>query len=335
VSRSRPALAAVVLLAAAGAALCGCGDAKQEGEGASRPAAAAGEAAAPAAPPLAVFVDSYPLAFFARRIGGDRVAVDFPAPPEVDPALWRPDAGTIARYQQADVILINGGGYAHWIDTAALPSSRVIDTSAAFADRLLASTGAVTHSHGGAGEHSHAGRATCWWLDPALAAEQAGAVAAAFAQARPHERAAFDRGLAALRSDLAAIDTRLEALATRIGSTPLLFSHPVYDYLIRRYGLVARSLDWEPTEAPSAAGWARLDHELEHHPARILVWEAAPVAEAAAELERRGIRSVVFAPLERAPAAGDYVSAMNDNVARLEAAFSPTGAPPASSTTSR
>ena len=184
-----------------------------------------------------MLVDSYPLAYFAQRIGGDLVEVSFPAPPGVDPSFWKPDADTIALYQKADLILINGAGFAAWVDTATLPGSRVVDTSAAIADRLLPLEGAVTHSHGGMGEHSHSGFATRLWLDPTLAAAQATAIASAFAAARPDDKASFDQGLAALRGDLEALDSKLTALASRIGATPLLFSHPVYAYLIRRYGL--------------------------------------------------------------------------------------------------
>jgi zinc transport system substrate-binding protein len=250
--------------------------------------------------------------------------VSFPIPAGVDPQFWTPDATIIARYQEADLILINGAGYAAWIDTATLPGSRVIDTSAGFTDRLLPLEDAVTHSHGGVGEHSHAGYATMPWLDPMLAIEQSTAIAAAFTSARPESAAAFDDGLAGLRRDLEALDARLAAVAGRIGSAPLLFSHPSYAYLVRRCGLDARSLHWEPSEVPGYFAWAQLDEKLTDHPARWLVWEAEPVAETKAELERRGIRSLVFAPLDRAPAAGDYLSVMGENVSRLEAAFSGT-----------
>jgi zinc transport system substrate-binding protein len=311
----RAVLVAVALLAA-----LGCG-----GDRSAAPAS--GERAGGAAAtrqPLDVLVDSYPLLYFAQRIGGGHATVSFPAPPGVDPAFWNPDAATVARYQKADLIVIDGAGYAHWITTATLPDSRVVDTSAAFTDRLLVVQGAVTHSHGGQGEHSHAGTATCWWLDPTLAIEQANAIAAAFARERPEGKPAFDAGLAALRRDLETLDARLAAVASRIGTTPLLFSHPVYDYLIRRYSFNARTLHWEPNESPDPAGWAQLEEKLAGHPAHLLIWEAAPTADTATELERRGIESVVFAPLAETPSRGDYLSAMNENAARLEAAFPPT-----------
>ena len=44
---------------------------------------------------LLVYVVNDPLKYFAERIGGDLVQVEFPAPPDVDPAFWSPDAATI------------------------------------------------------------------------------------------------------------------------------------------------------------------------------------------------------------------------------------------------
>ena len=272
---------------------------------------------------LVVFVDSYPLRYFAERIGGERVLVEFPVPSGADPAYWTPDASTIAEYQDADLILVTGAGYAKWVETATLPGSRVVDTSASLTDRLLPLEGAVTHSHGGMGEHSHSGYASTVWLDPGLAAEQAQAVADAFTRARPEGEAAFDENLAALRRDLDQLDERLAAVAGRIGDTPLLFSHPVYQYLTRRYGLNGRSLHWDPSEAPGHFAWAAFEEKLEGHPARLMVWEAEPLAETVVELEGRGIQSVVFSPAAATPESGDYVSVMKDNVARLERALDP------------
>ena len=74
-----------------------------------------------AAEPLTVYVVNYPLRYFAERIGGELVRVVFPAPADVDPAHWSPDAETVAAYQAADLILLNGAGYARW---AWGPSSR-------------------------------------------------------------------------------------------------------------------------------------------------------------------------------------------------------------------
>jgi zinc transport system substrate-binding protein len=66
---------------------------------------------------------NYPLQYFVQRIGGELVDVSFPAPRGVDPAEWMPDIDTVAEYQQADVILLNGAGYARWLRRMSLPAA--------------------------------------------------------------------------------------------------------------------------------------------------------------------------------------------------------------------
>jgi zinc transport system substrate-binding protein len=66
----------------------------------------------PSAETLTAYVVNYPLKYFAERIAGDHAKVVFPAPSEGDPAYWMPDAETVAAYQKADLILLNGANYA-------------------------------------------------------------------------------------------------------------------------------------------------------------------------------------------------------------------------------
>ena len=82
-----------------------------------------------------MYVVNYPLKYFATRIAGDAAEVVFPAPPDEDPAFWKPDVETIASFQRADLILRNGASYARWADHATLPASKVVDTSTRFRDR--------------------------------------------------------------------------------------------------------------------------------------------------------------------------------------------------------
>jgi zinc transport system substrate-binding protein len=292
--------------------LVGCGASEGGGEAPVGPGEVVG--------PLSVVAVSYPLGYFAERIGGGRVRVRFPVPAGVDPADWSPDAETVAAFQAADLILRNGAGYAGWVDRASLPRARLVDTSAAIRDRLIPLEGGLSHVHGPAGAHSHQGFASTTWLDPQLAVAQARAVADAFAKARPGQEAAFQAGLAALEADLEALDRHLAAAASALGDVPLLFSHPVYPYLERRYGLEARSLHWEPDQPPSQAAWRELDALLAEHPVRWLLWEAEPSEATRRRLEERGVRSGVFSPCGNAPEQGDYLDAMRSNAAALEAA---------------
>ena len=270
---------------------------------------------------LRIYTVSYPLAYFAERIAGDLAAVTFPAPPDLDPAFWMPDAETIAAYQGADLILLNGADYAKWLNKASLPRSRLVDTSRAFRDAYIRETGGVSHSHGPGGEHEHGGTAFTTWLDLDQAAQQAGAIAAALARKRSDAKEQIDRNLESLQGDLRRLDEGLSEITRMDPGRPLLASHPVYQYPARRYGLNLRSVMWEPDELPSEAQWSELEGILSEHPAKWMIWEGEPAQQSIARLRALGLESVVVNPCGNRPETGDFMSVMSDNVASLQRAF--------------
>ena len=267
---------------------------------------------------LHVVAVNAPLATLARAIGGPEVEVVFPAPPDVDPATWTPPPETVAAVQQADLVLRNGAGYARWLDRASLRTSRLVDTSVEFRAELIPIEGDTVHQHGPQGVHDPGAIAFTVWLDPQLAIQQAQAIAIAFTAARPGQAEAFARGLAALAGRLEALDQRLAAVSLKLGETPLLLSHPVYQYPTARYGWNARSLHWEPGELPDADEWRALDTLLETHPARWMLWEAPPAPEIRRRLVQRGITPIVFAPAANLPVGEDWFAVMESNVSAFE-----------------
>jgi len=268
-----------------------------------------------------VYTVNYPLAYFAERIAGGSVEVVFPVPPGVDPATWSPDAETIADYQQADLVLLNGAGYADWIQRATLSQSRLVDTSGALADRLIPVDDSLTHSHGPGGDHSHQGTAFTTWLDMELAVGQARAVFDALVRLRPENEPDYRERLHELEKDLGELDTRLKVVAERIGDQPMVFSHPVYQYLVRGYGLNGRSVHWESHEAPGDDQWRELFELLSNRNATWMIWEDEPLPDTVSRLEGMGIESLVFRPCGNRPIEGNFVSVMLDNVMALERAF--------------
>jgi zinc transport system substrate-binding protein len=267
---------------------------------------------------LVVYTVNYPLAYFAERIGGDLVRVEFPAPTDVDPAFWSPEPETVAAYQQADLILLNGAGYAGWTDRATLPPSRVVDTSAGFRDRYIEVEGAATHAHGPEGEHEHGTTAFTTWLDPTLALEQSRAIRDALSAARPEHGAPIDAGYASLEQDLAELDRSLRDAARRLGGRPVVGSHPVYQYLAARYGLALASVHFEPDSDPGPDGWSGLRELLDRHPARLMLWEGEPLAETRRVLADAGLQVVVYEPCGNRPVDGDWLSVARANLAYLE-----------------
>ena len=271
--------------------------------------------------PLSVYVVNYPLQFFAERIGGERVQVVFPAPRDVDPAFWVPEPEVVLAYQQADVILLNGAGYARWVDRVTLSPEKLVDTSDSFKSRYVTVPGAVVHSHGPEGEHSHGEVAFTTWLDMKLAMEHAGAVLKALGTLRPEHSAEFQRRFETLRSQLEKLDQQWTALTSEKFEVSLLGSHPVYQYLARGYQLKLRSVHFEPGELPGEKQWRELAGLLEDHPAEWMLWEAQPLAATVARLEKLGGKSVVFNPCANSPAQGDLLSVMRRNLEGLESVY--------------
>ena len=272
-----------------------------------------------------VYTVSYPLQYFAQRVGGNVVRVVFPAPGELDPAFWQPEPEVVAEYQAAELILLNGAGYAKWTSLVSLPAAKLVHTSAAFEDALVRVEGAVTHAHGPGGEHAHEGIAFTTWLDPTQAIRQAAAIREAFAAAWPEHAAAFDQGFTGLETDLTALDEQLAAAVASDPARPMLASHPVYQYLERRYGLNIESVQWEPTEHASGGMWRDFRRLLSDHPARWMLWEGEPLAETAARLRELGVEPIVFDQCGNVPAEGDYLSVMQANAERLARAYGRAG----------
>jgi zinc transport system substrate-binding protein len=257
-----------------------------------------------------IYTVNYPLQFFAEAIGGDDLDVVFPAPPDVDPADWTPDMDTLLDYQAADLILLNGAGYAEWTKGVYLARSRLLDTSASFKDRLIAEeSDQVPHVHGPTGwEVKGAAIAVTTWLDLSLARAQAEAIRDAMVARWPDHGAAFAQRHAVLDAELTTLDAALSEALTPLRGRHVLASHPVYQYFERRYGLDLTSFHWEPDLTPQPEEWAALNALLGQRAATVVLWEDEPTPETRAALQARGLRVALLPTLSNRPPEGDFVS---------------------------
>lgn len=288
----------------------------------------------PYAPPPAprravpeVWTTFYPTTYVAQRLGGPEVKVVCPLPAEADPAFWRPDTATLAGYQAADLIVINGAGFEHWVVEASLPPSRVVDTSQGFADTFIQLEGGVTHSHGTGGTHTHEGIDGHTWFDPLNLKAQAEAIRKALARRLPAAQATWDARYAALAQDLDALDAAFRALGSLPAGQHLYASHPAWNYAARRYGWGTVTWHLDPGEMPSDADLAAIKARLVEKPSRVMLWEETPLPAIAERFAKElGLTSIAVPPCEsESPedrAAGrDYLARMRANVEALRPAF--------------
>lgn len=246
--------------------------------------------------PPRVVVVNYALQYFTERLLDDTADVVFPVSADVDPSFWRPSIADISMIQSADLILLNGAGFATWVDRVSLPRSKVVNTTAGIEDQFIV-TESITHSHGDGGEHSHEGLASYTWLDPALAIAQAEAIASAIIARELAQAGDVDANLAELRAELEALDEQTRIALDGLGDVAIIATHPRYQYFARRYGLSINTLEWEAGAMPNDAEIADLRALTTETQAQILIWEATPPVAAFELTQELGLQNVVFTPL--------------------------------------
>jgi len=263
---------------------------------------------------------NYPLYYFAQRIGGELIQLEYPIPNGVDPAYLIPDDSALTVYQSADIILANGAGYAGWMNNVSLPANRIINTSVSMDGEYIPLKDVATHSHGLEGEHEHTGYAFTTWLDFQIAVAHAQAIKDIIVDKLPDSKDEIEEKYISLKTELLDLHESMKAVSGLggISEQNILGSHPVYQYLSKAYGLQIQSVHFEPDEIPSADQWNEFDILVEHHPTSIMLWEDEPLPQVADILNKKGVQVMVFNPCGNRPENGDFMEVMNLNVRTLK-----------------
>ena len=268
---------------------------------------------------MLVVASNYPVYYFASRIVMDTDTAIEVVFPDItgDPANWIPSVAQVRTLQSADLILINGAGAEPWLDLMSIDKRRLVDTSAALTDRFIPITEDAQHQHGPEGEHSHQGSAFTLWLDPQMAIGQVRAITDVLVKHAPNDAQRMRNNAATLERDLVALDEKLAAAFANLNGRAMIFSHPVYQYLQRRYDINGLAVHWEPDEEPGIPAWIELQRMLAKRPATIMIWEDEPLPAVVARLANTGIVSVVYQPAANWPVSGDFLTTMSGNVRRI------------------
>lgn len=284
--RSRPGRAIAVLLCAL--AVAGC-----------RPLSAD-------ATTFPVVASFYPLAEFARRIGGERVTVRTLVPAGAESHDYEPTPQDVAAISRARVLVFNGAGFEPWVAklSGELPASAV--TVNATAGLPLA------------GGDPHV------WLDPVLAQDQAAAILAGLVRADPGGRTFYQTNAARLTDELGALGRRYADRLRVCRTREFITTHAAFGYMARRYGLQQISIaGLSPGVEPSAGRLRALVHLARRHGVRVIYAETLVSPRTAETLALEIGASVrVLNPLEgmtedELRQGKNYFTVMDENLSRL------------------
>jgi len=142
----------------------------------------------------------------------------------------------------------------------------------------------------------------------------------ALVRKRPAHQAEFQRNYAVLEKELMSLDAEISSLATGTVQ-PLIASHPVYQYLARRYGLNLKAVMWEPETVPDEIQWQALSALLQEHPAKWMIWEGPPAPVSVQRLREMGVGNLVYDPCANVPDGGDFMDVMQENINNMKIIF--------------
>jgi zinc transport system substrate-binding protein len=255
----------------------------------------------------------YPLAEVARSVGGNAVEVTDITPPGAEPHDLELTAEQVAEIQTADVVLYLGGGFQPAVEAAVTEAQgRVVD--------LLEALPAVSEGSGVLDEHV--------WLDPVLMTDMTERLARALTRADPTNRTTFRANADAFRADLAALDEAYREGLADCERRTIVVSHAAFHYLAERYGLRQEAISGLSPEAePDPARLAALADLVRTEGVTVVFTEELVSPEVAETLAREtGVRTEILSPLEglteeQSAAGADYLSVMEENLAKLRAAL--------------
>lgn len=297
-----------LLLGAAGFLLGGCTARPSQGAAGSRP--------------LQVTADFYPMAEFARQVGGDRATITTLVKAGMEPHDFEPLPRDIATLLQSQIFVYNGAGMDPWVDRLLpdLRQGRVTVVKASAGLPLLAAT--PEEQATGTNTDPHV------WLDPVLAKREVDHIAAGFIARDPAHRRDYTAHATAYKARLDGLDADFRKGLSTCARRDIITSHAAFGYLARRYGLNQVAISGlSPDTEPSPRQLAEISRFARAHQVHTIFFETLVSPRLAQTIaSETGANTLVLNPLESLTKAQqargeDYLSLQRQNLNNLRIAL--------------
>ncbi|SDT56781.1 zinc transport system substrate-binding protein [Paenibacillaceae bacterium GAS479] len=310
--------------------LSGCGSGKSGNSTSPSSAEQAG-----AADKLKVAATIYPMAEFARQVGGDLVEVTPLVPTGVEPHDWEPSAKHMAAISSADVFVYNGivESWAEQALSSATNSERVVVEASKGLAKLASEDdghvhGEEAHGHEEEAHHEAEGDGNPVdphvWLDPLLAQQEVRAIMAGLQQADPDHKDQYKQNADAYIAKLDELHKEMSSALAASKRKDFITSHAAFAYLAQQYGLEQVPISGlSPDQEPSPEQMADVIKFVREHGVTTIFFEALIDSKLADTIAAEtGAGTDVLNPLEgltkeQAAAGEDYISVMKSNLQAL------------------
>jgi zinc transport system substrate-binding protein len=255
-----------------------------------------------------VAVGSYALGYLVKGIGGESVEVTNLTPPGVEPHDVELSPDLAAVIEDADLVVLIGGGFQPSLERAADRRAKVtIDVHSN--EIAFGAKKPFTDPH--------------IWLDPVMFAEQVAPIMRSLSALNSTNESQYVQSSGQLRNELMTLDKEYAKELKVCARRELIVSHSAFGHLANRYQLSQLAIaGLSPTNEPTANRLSELTDLVKSTNATTIFTEENVSPAVADTLAREtGIRTQVLSPLEFAPKVGDYMSVMRTNLSEIKTAL--------------
>lgn len=263
----------------------------------------------------------YPLADFAKNVGGDYADVSNITPAGAEPHDYEPTPQDIAKIYNAKLLIFNGNGVDNWADKirSELQSKGIMAVK--IADHMDSpENNSPEEQRGKADPH--------FWLDPINAEKETDLIADALIQIDPAHKEEYERNRDNFKNRLVLLDQEYKIGLADCRLRTIVTSHNAFNYLARRYNFdTLYILGLTPDEEPSPQIIARTASLAKEKGIKHIFFETLVSPKLSETIANEiGAETLVLNPIEglsdkEITAGKNYISVMKDNLNNLRTAL--------------
>lgn len=275
---------------------------------------------------IRVTASFYPLAEFARQVGGNNIEVRNMTPAGVEPHDFEPSPQDIVALQKSKVFIYSGAGFEPWAERA-LPDLKDVTIIKASEGITLLKAIPEEEEEGQENQGEKAAADPHFYLDPVLSQQIVKTIAEELGEIDPENRATYEKNAADYNRKLAALDKEYKEGLANCKRDDIITSHAAFAYLAKRYGFRQVAIAGLAEEEPSPARLAEVAKFARENNVKYIFFETLVSPRLSETIAREvGAKTLVLNPLEglteeEQKQGKDYISIMQDNLKNLRIAL--------------
>lgn len=281
---------------------------------------------------LKVVASFYPLAEFAKQVGGDRIEVVNMTPVGMGPHDFEPTPKDVATLFSSKVFILNGSGLDPWAKKLAPELKKTGITTVEIASHfdLLASTEEDEHGAEEGTEEigGHKAMDPHIWLDPLLAKKEVEIIRDTLIDVDPTNAQTYTANTQQYLAQLSALDEKIRTGLSLCEKKDIVASHGAFGYFAKRYNLRQISIAGiSPEEEPSPKRMAEISQLAKQKNIKYIFFETLVSPKLSETIAREiGAETLVFNPIEgltneEIGTGENYISVMEKNLENLKVAL--------------